>query len=100
MDGARLGCAVAALEADPAELLAGVDVLSFGGTKQGMLLGEAVVFLNPALGAQVPYWQKCACSWLPRCASWQPSSRPCWPETSGLPTAATPTTWPAGLKRP
>lgn len=59
VDGARLGCAVAALEADPAELLAGVDVLSFGGTKQGMLLGEAVVFLNPDLGGDFPYWQKC-----------------------------------------
>ncbi len=59
VDGARLGCAVAALGVDPAELLDGVDVLSFGGTKQGMLLGEAVVFLNPSLGNDFPYWQKC-----------------------------------------
>ena len=36
----------------------GVDALSFGGTKQGMLCGEAVVFLKPGLGADFPYWQK------------------------------------------
>ncbi len=59
VDGARLGCAVAALGVDVAIMLEGVDVVSFGGTKQGMLLGEAVVFLNPAVGADFPYWQKC-----------------------------------------
>lgn len=59
VDGARLGCAVAALGVDVATMLEGVDVVSFGGTKQGMLLGEAVVFLNPAVGADFPYWQKC-----------------------------------------
>jgi threonine aldolase len=59
VDGARLGCAVAALGLPVPELLEGVDVLSFGGTKQGMLLGEAVVFLNPSLGADFLYWQKC-----------------------------------------
>jgi threonine aldolase len=36
----------------------GVDALSFGGTKQGMLCGEAVVFLRPGLGEDFPYWQK------------------------------------------
>ncbi len=59
VDGARLGCAVAALDLPVAGLLEGVDVLSFGGTKQGMLLGEAVVFLRPGLGGDFPYWQKC-----------------------------------------
>ena len=60
VDGARLGCAVAALGIGPRELLleSGVDVLSFGGTKQGMLCGEAVVFLEPGLGADFPHWQK------------------------------------------
>jgi threonine aldolase len=60
MDGARLGCAVAALGVSVREMVAdaGVDVLSFGGTKQGMLCGEAVVFLRPGLGADFPYWQK------------------------------------------
>jgi len=60
VDGARLGCAVAALGVDAREMLleSGVDVLSFGGTKQGMLCGEAVVFLKPGLGEDFPYWQK------------------------------------------
>ena len=46
MDGARFANAVASLQADPRELTvdAGIDALSFGGTKNGMALGEAVVF--------------------------------------------------------
>lgn len=49
MDGARFANAVAALSCEPAELTwkAGVDVLSFGGTKNGCLIAEAVVFFNP-----------------------------------------------------
>jgi threonine aldolase len=60
VDGARLGCAVASMGIDVREMLvrSGVDVLSFGGTKQGMLCGEAVVFLKPGLGVDFPYWQK------------------------------------------
>ena len=60
VDGARIGCAAASLGASLAEMIAGtgVDALSFGGTKQGMLIGEAVVFLRPGLGEDFPYWQK------------------------------------------
>jgi threonine aldolase len=60
VDGARIGCAVAALGTSIREMLVGtgVDALSFGGTKQGMLCGEAVVFLRPGLGGDFPYWQK------------------------------------------
>lgn len=60
VDGARIGCAVASLGLSLREMLVetGVDVLSFGGTKQGMLCGEAVVFLRPGLGKDFPYWQK------------------------------------------
>jgi len=60
VDGARLGCAVAAMGIGLREMLleSGVDVVSFGGTKQGMLCGEAVVFLKPGLGTDFPYWQK------------------------------------------
>ena len=36
----------------------GVDAVSFGGTKQGMLCGEAVVFLKPGLDTEYPYFQK------------------------------------------
>jgi threonine aldolase len=53
MDGARLGNALAHLGCTPAEgtWRAGVDVLSFGGTKNGALAAEAVVFFAPALAA-------------------------------------------------
>lgn len=51
MDGARLANAAAALKTGFKEITTdvGVDLLSFGGTKNGMMFGEAVVFLNPAL---------------------------------------------------
>lgn len=60
VDGARIGCAVASLGVGVREMLldTGVDILSFGGTKQGMLCGEAVVILKPGLGEEFPYWQK------------------------------------------
>ena len=50
MDGARFAGAVAGLGVAPAELTwkAGIDVLSFGGTKGGCIAAEAVVFFNPA----------------------------------------------------
>ena len=46
VDGARFANAVAALGCEPAELTgdAGIDALSFGGTKNGLAAGEAVVF--------------------------------------------------------
>lgn len=51
MDGARIANAAAALDVPIRELTtdAGVDVLSFGGTKNGLLFGEAVCFLKPGL---------------------------------------------------
>jgi threonine aldolase len=49
MDGSRFANAVASLGVSPADLTwrAGVDVLCFGGTKNGMNTAEAVVFFNP-----------------------------------------------------
>jgi threonine aldolase len=60
LDGARLGNAVAALGCDVRALTidAGVDVVSFGGTKNGMMYGEAVVFCDPALGADAKFIRK------------------------------------------
>jgi threonine aldolase len=51
MDGARFANAVARLGCTPAELTweAGVDLLSFGATKNGALCAEAVVFFNRKL---------------------------------------------------
>jgi threonine aldolase len=50
MDGARFANALASLACTPAEITwkAGVDVLSFGATKNGALGAEAVVFFDPA----------------------------------------------------
>lgn len=49
LDGARIANAAAALQAPLRAFTTdvGVDVLSFGGTKNGMMLGEAIVVLNP-----------------------------------------------------
>lgn len=60
MDGARFANAVAGLNCSPADMTwkAGVDVLSFGGTKNGALALEAVVFFNPSLGEDFLYLQK------------------------------------------
>ncbi len=49
MDGARLANAIAALNCDPSEMVADVDVLSFGGSKNGAPPTEAIVFFNPTL---------------------------------------------------
>ena len=51
MDGARFANAVVFLGCHPAEITwrAGIDVLSFGATKNGALAAEAVVFFDPAL---------------------------------------------------
>jgi threonine aldolase len=57
MDGARFANAVASLGVAPKELTwkAGVDVLCFGGAKNGMALGEAVIFFNRALAEEFDY---------------------------------------------
>jgi threonine aldolase len=63
LDGARIANAVAAAGGTVAALRAmtvdaGVDVMTFGGTKNGMLGGEAVVFLRPELGARAQFVRK------------------------------------------
>ena len=57
MDGSRFANAVAALRAKPKDLTwkAGVDVLCFGGTKNGIAVGEAVVFFNHDLAREFDY---------------------------------------------
>jgi threonine aldolase len=57
MDGARFANAVAALGVAPAEITwrAGVDVLCFGGSKNGIALGEAVVFFDRELARDFDY---------------------------------------------
>lgn len=60
MDGARLANAAVSLNLGFKSFTAdaGVDVLSFGGTKNGMLFGESVVFFNPALAENFRYLRK------------------------------------------
>jgi threonine aldolase len=60
VDGARFANAVAALGVPPRTLSweAGVDVLCFGGTKNGLAAGDAVVFFNRALAEDFDYRRK------------------------------------------
>ncbi|MBI9068141.1 MAG: low specificity L-threonine aldolase [Salinivirgaceae bacterium] len=60
MDGARISNAVASLDMPIADFTknCGVDVLSFGGTKNGMMYGEAVVFLNKEISQNFKYFRK------------------------------------------
>lgn len=58
VDGARLANAAAALGTDLRTACAGADVVSFGGTKAGLLGAEAVVFLRPGLGDGFQYLRK------------------------------------------
>lgn len=60
VDGARFANAVAALDVAPAELSwkAGVDVLSFGATKNGAIAAEAIVFFDPAQAGDFAYRRK------------------------------------------
>jgi len=57
MDGARFANAVASLGVAPKEITwqAGVDVLCFGGTKNGMAVGEAVVFFDRELAREFDF---------------------------------------------
>lgn len=57
MDGARFANAVASLEVHPADITwrAGVDVLVFGGAKNGLPVGEAVVFFDKKLADEFAY---------------------------------------------
>lgn len=60
LDGARFANAMAALGCSPAEATwkAGVDILSFGGTKNGCLAAEAVVFFRPELARNAGFLRK------------------------------------------
>ncbi len=57
MDGARFANACASLRCSPAEMSwrSGVDVLCFGGTKNGMAVGEAVIFFDKTLAIDFDY---------------------------------------------
>jgi threonine aldolase len=57
VDGARFANALASLKVAPADITwrVGVDVLTFGGTKNGMAVGEAVVFFDKELAQEFDF---------------------------------------------
>jgi threonine aldolase len=91
VDGARLANAAVALDVSLRAITtdAGVDAVSFGGTKNGLLLGEAVVFCDPAHAEGAAYLRK---------QTLRSSSR-CSRAISGGATPRTPTRWPPGWRR-
>ncbi|WP_312906582.1 threonine aldolase family protein [Tissierella praeacuta] len=60
IDGARIANAVVALDTTFKEMITdtGVDLLSFGGTKNGMMIGEAIVSLNKDLSKGFKFYRK------------------------------------------
>ena len=60
MDGARFSNAIASLKKSPAEATwkLGIDVLTFGGTKNGCMDAEAIIFFNPSDVNNFQYLQK------------------------------------------
>lgn len=60
LDGARISNAVVSLGVSLKEATVdcGVDIMSFGGTKNGMMIGEAVLIFNEELKVNAPYYQK------------------------------------------
>lgn len=60
MDGARISNAAVSLGLNFRDFTvdAGLDILSFGGTKNGLMIGEAVIFFNPALARYAKYYRK------------------------------------------
>lgn len=60
MDGARFANALVSLDTTPAEMTwkRGVDMLSFGGTKNGCWCAEAVVLFDPAMAAEFAFIHK------------------------------------------
>jgi len=60
MDGARIANAAEYLNLSLKQITVdcGIDVLSFGGTKNGLMMGECVVVFNPELAGQAKFYRK------------------------------------------
>ena len=60
MDGARFANALVNLDVTPAEMTwrSGIDLLSFGGTKNGCWCAEALIVFNPEIGQNLPFLRK------------------------------------------
>jgi threonine aldolase len=101
MDGARFAGAVAGLGVSPADITwrAGVDVLSFGGTKNGCIAAEAVVFFDPEHAPHFGYARSAPARASPRTGSSRRSSTPTSATTTGWSLRATPTRWARSWRR-
>jgi threonine aldolase len=87
VDGARIANAAAALGVTlrEATVACGVDVLTFGGTKNGLMLGDAICFFNPDLhSGTAPYVQM---------QTTPPNSMRCSATTAGCTTRRARTPW-------
>lgn len=58
IDGSRISNAAAYLGCSLSEAASGADILSLGGTKNGMMMGEAVVIMNPEIAQNIKYYRK------------------------------------------
>jgi len=58
IDGSRIANAAVHLECSLADAVKGADIVSFGGTKNGMVMGEAVIVLNPSVAENMKYYRK------------------------------------------
>ncbi len=58
IDGARLSNAIASLNCTFAEIIEGIDAVNFGGTKNGLMLAEALIVQNKNLAQDLFYSQK------------------------------------------
>lgn len=60
VDGARIANAIATLKTDLKTMISdtGVDFMSFGGTKNGMMMGEAIIFLKTELANYSRFYRK------------------------------------------
>ena len=98
LDGARIANATAALGATPAALRsftidAGVDALCFGGTKNGLLGAEAVIFLNPLAAVGSAFVRKQVTQLSSKMRFLAAQFNAILDDGLWLDLAATPTTW-------
>ena len=102
IDGARLANAAASLGTSLAAITteAGADLLSFGGTKNGLMFGEAMVVLRPTSPRAPSSSASSSSNSTRRCAFAPRSSRRSSATTSGSRTPATPTRWPSVFGTP
>ena len=102
IDGARLANAAASMDMPLRALTTdlGVDVLSFGGTKNGLLLGDAVVFLRPELAETFLFTRKQLGQLASKMRFLAVQFDALLEAICGAPTPPTPTRWRGGSPTP